>query len=635
MRLKSLALKNFRCFTDEEISFDDYTAFVGANNAGKSAVISALSIFFRSAGKSIPITIDDFFKREADRELRIEVKFTGLHDLEKKEFSHYISSDELTFYIRATVENGAVRASIHGIRLANPKFAPFFEKSTAAEKKAVYEGLANEFSLPKWQNQNQAADALHAFENAEENAGLNVPLPSDDKAFGVEGPVARLRQFIDFLYIPAVKDAGDEAIEARNTAFSRLIERAVRAKLKIDERIEAIRVSAEAEIGEIAKDHTEVLSALANKIESQYRKFNASDSKLHLEWGQFDSKNLQLNLPPVYLQVSDDLIKNTIAKFGHGTQRNYLLALLMVSASYDFTEQQTIIIACEEPELYQHPPQARILAQALFALASNQSQLIVTTHSPYFVTAKSFANVRLVRRTPSERSKVYSWSADENCTLIATAKGVEPIGAKAALAAVNQFLQPQMNEMFFAQHVVFVEGDEDRAILDRYLRLTDRIGELLAIGTHIVPVSGKGNMINALSMARGLEIPFFAIFDGDMNSSKKGNVDLNKSIFAIMGYEGIGSNGSIDHHLFEESFCVWKDSLQKAICEDVKDWEDERAIVCAEFGWTADRLAKNPMVVEALLDRVFKKGSIKNLEGLAERIVKRFSAVAATDGEAS
>jgi putative ATP-dependent endonuclease of OLD family len=99
----------------------------------------------------------------------------------------------------------------------------------------------------------------------------------------------------------------------------------------------------------------EVLSGLANMIEAQYRKFNSSESKLHLEWGRFDARHLELNLPPVFLQVSDDLIQNTIGKFGHGTQRNYLLALLMVSASYDFTELQTIIIACEEPELYQHP----------------------------------------------------------------------------------------------------------------------------------------------------------------------------------------------------------------------------------------------------------------------------------------
>lgn len=622
MRLKTLRLQNFRCFPDEAVEFDAYTALVGANNAGKSVLLAALDIFFRSTPKSIPLSVDDFFKRDTTRHLEITLTFVDLTKAASEEFAHYVRSDELTFTIKAQMEAGIVRASIHGVRLANPNFAPFFEMDTAAEKKAFYTDIQEKYALPKWANQTQAAEALRAYENT--NVKENVPLPSEDKAFGAEGPIPRLRQFIDFVYIPAVKDAGDEAIEARNTAFSRLIDRAVRAKLKIDERIDKIRDDAKAEIATLAKDHQAILTSLANRMETEYRKFNSSDSKLHLEWGQFDDKNLQINLPAVRLQVSDDLITNSINKFGHGTQRNYLMALLMVSASYDFTELQTVIIACEEPELYQHPPQARILAKALFALASNQSQIIVTTHSPYFVTAKSFENVRLVRRTPAEKSKVCAWSADENCALIAKAKGEEPIGAKAALAAINQFLQPQMNEMFFAQHVVFVEGDEDRAILDRYLQLTDMSATLLAIGMHIVPVSGKGNLINAISLARGLEIPYFAIFDADMNLNKQDNVNLNKTILAVMGYDGIGSDGVVDSHMFNDSFCIWKNSLQDAICENVPEWETERAKVCAEFGWTADRLGKNPMVVEALVERALKNGKIEYLEKLAALIAKRF-----------
>ena len=374
MRLKSLVLKIFRCFTNEIIEFDAYTALVGANNAGKSVIIAAIDIFFRSNPKSIPISIDDFFKLDADRELQIVLTFTDLNDASQKEFAHYARVGELTFFIRSGIESGVVRSSMHGMRLANPDFAPFFEMSSAGEKKAFYESHLKKYELAKWQNQTQAAECLRNFEN--ENSNLNVLIPSDDKAFGVEGPVPKLRQFIDFVYIPAVKDAGDEAIEARNTAFSRLVDRAVRAKLKIDERIESIRANAKNEIDAMASDHGEILQNLANKIALEYRKFNSSESKLHLEWGQFDSKNLQINLPPVRLQISDDLIRSSIGKFGHGIQRNYLMALLMVSASYDFTDLQTIIIACEEPELYQHPPQARILAIALYKLASSQAQVI-------------------------------------------------------------------------------------------------------------------------------------------------------------------------------------------------------------------------------------------------------------------
>lgn len=560
------------------------------------------------------------------REIEITLTFAELSETALQEFAHYARAGELTFFIKAKLEGAMVIASLHGIRLANPAFAEFFEQDSAADKKKIYEKLTSTFDLgAKWQNQTQAAETLVAFES--NNPTLNVPLPSADKAFGVEGPIPKLRQFIDFVYIPAVKDAGDEAIEARNTAFSKLIERAVRAKLKVEERIEKIRDNAKAEMGVMAHDHKDILINLEKKIDQEYRKFNASDSKLHLEWGEFNEKSLDIKLPPIHLQVSDDLIKNTIGKFGHGTQRNYLMALLMVSASYDFTDLQTIIIGCEEPELYQHLPQARILANALHVLASRQAQVIITTHSPHFVTAKTFENIRLVRRTHSERSRAYAWSIDQNRKLIAGVKGEDPIGGDAARAIMNRFLQPQINEMFFTQFVVFVEGDEDRAILNRYLQLSDMYSNFLTMGGHIIPTDGKGNMINAISIAKGFEIPCFAVFDADMTSAEDSSKKQNKDIMALVGYTGPGSDGSIQEHLFQEGFCIWKNNLQDAIAADVDEWDTEKQTTCSEFEWTIDRLKKNAMVLEATLERVHKNKKVPVLETLCSAISDKIGTV--------
>jgi predicted ATP-dependent endonuclease of OLD family len=627
MRLKSLQLQNFRCFPDEAIEFDTYTALVGANNAGKSAIIAAIDIFFRSSPKSIPLTVDDFYRRDSTRELRIVLTFVDLSSAAHDAFSHYVRTNELTFFVSAKIEGGLVSASLHGIRLANPEFAPFFEFTTASEKKTFYNSLTERFDLPNWQNQTQAAEALRAFEEA--NSSLNKPLPSDDKAFGTEGPVPRLREFIDFVYIPAVKDAGEEAVEARNTAFSRLIDRAVRARLKIEERISAIRQSAKAEIDSIAKEHQEILTTLANKIEGEYKKFNAADSSLHLEWSSLDEKNLQINLPAIHLQVSDDLIRNAIGKFGHGTQRNYIMALLIVSGSYDFSDLQTIIIACEEPELYQHPPQARILANALYSLASNQSQVILTTHSPYFVTAKSFEKIRVVRRTRGQHSKAYFWTIDEHCALVAKAKGEDAVASEAVRALVNQFMQPQINEMFFSPGVIFVEGEEDRALIAKTFDLNGKRSDFLALGLHVVPVNGKGNLINALSIARGFEIPFYVVFDGDMNlagEKLEKAKSLNKNILSILEFKGDDKTGLFSDHVWGNNFCAWKNSIQDAF-DDLTAWEDEKQKIVEELGWTIDRLRKNAMVVEAALERLYKKHRASHLDKLCGAIIENFRAI--------
>jgi putative ATP-dependent endonuclease of the OLD family len=209
------------------------------------------------------------------------------------------------------------------------------------------------------------------------------------------------------------------------------------------------------------------------------------------------------------------------------------------------------------------------------------------------------------------------------------AKQENQIGELAARAAINQFLQPQINEMFFAQNVVFVEGDEDRSILSKYLQLNGKYPKLLTMGIHIVPTNGKGNMINALSIALGFKISFFAIFDGDMDDEreKEQAIKLNRIIMTILDYHGPQKNGSLDGHVIHENFCVWKSCFQDVVAQSVAKWSDHKGAVCREFGWTMDRLQKNAMVLEATLERVYGGEPIACLENLCEAIIKKFSAV--------
>ncbi|WP_424170877.1 AAA family ATPase [Terracidiphilus sp.] len=47
MKLKSLAVSNFRCYRAKtELAFDDFTTLVGRNDCGKSSLLDALETFF-------------------------------------------------------------------------------------------------------------------------------------------------------------------------------------------------------------------------------------------------------------------------------------------------------------------------------------------------------------------------------------------------------------------------------------------------------------------------------------------------------------------------------------------------------------------------------------------------------------
>ena len=54
MRIKSLTISNFRRYSSAvTIEFDNLTAFVGKNDAGKSSVLEALDIFFNDNGEMV------------------------------------------------------------------------------------------------------------------------------------------------------------------------------------------------------------------------------------------------------------------------------------------------------------------------------------------------------------------------------------------------------------------------------------------------------------------------------------------------------------------------------------------------------------------------------------------------------
>ena len=114
--------------------------------------------------------------------------------------------------------------------------------------------------------------------------------------------------------------------------------------------------------------------------------------------------------PKATIKAQEINFKGSLSNFGHGLQRSFLLAILQELALIEIEPEEgdspdqssshhdrpTLIFACEEPELYQHPPQARHLNNVLRDLSKSESQVLLTTHSPYFVSGEAFEEIRSV-----------------------------------------------------------------------------------------------------------------------------------------------------------------------------------------------------------------------------------------------
>jgi putative ATP-dependent endonuclease of the OLD family len=110
--------------------------------------------------------------------------------------------------------------------------------------------------------------------------------------------------------------------------------------------------------------------------------------------------------PRVQFSVSvlDREAETRVDRQGHGFQRALLIAALKLLAEHGAaSERQGVIcLAIEEPELFQHPVQARAFASVLRRLAEDSGhkvQVTYATHSPCFIEPTHFDQVRRVSRT--------------------------------------------------------------------------------------------------------------------------------------------------------------------------------------------------------------------------------------------
>ncbi|HET6389852.1 ATP-dependent nuclease [Hyphomicrobium sp.] len=601
MRLHSISLENFRCFRSEQIHLSPYTCIIGANNSGKSTVLKAADIFFRSSQKISPLHQSDF--NDPKSELVISLTFSGLPDQPLPGFEHYQRHGKLEFFIRGKIIDGVVVSSIHGRREGIKAFGGFFE-GKAPEKKAFYNGLrSGEFedlpSIP-------TSAAVSVFESALQKYEQDHPdrremIESEDLAFGASGVAARLRQYVDWVYIPAVKDAADEDEEAKNTAFGVLIDRIIRAKVQVDQKIESIRATAHDQIKALTQDYKVEVSKLEAVLDQEFRKITSTDAHVHLDWTDLTDENVTLRMPLVRSILSDDSFRGDVSRFGHGLQRNYLLTLVHLNSKFSVENQPSIILAIEEPELYQHPPQARHLSVSLQKI-SESDQVLITSHSPHFVSARTFDNLRVVRKAPGTLSKTSFWTIDQHRQFLSSLAGEEAIGERATMAKLDQFIQPELSEAFFCNKLVLVEGAEDKAIITALLDHMGALEEFLRCGGHVVAAGGKANLINMIALAQGFSIPKYVIFDADTDCDAQQtaeNKTLNAKLVKLLGLPEDPENKCIwpDADYSDEAATIWKENIQSSIASTNDGWFESVKAVCGEFGWNYRRLKKNPSVL--------------------------------------
>ncbi|MBL8078260.1 MAG: AAA family ATPase [Anaerolineales bacterium] len=633
MKIKSIRIQNFRSFQDETIYLNKYSCFVGPNGAGKSSVLAALNVFFKdqsSAFDTANLEDEDYFCMDTANPVRITVTFNELNQSALEELSDYVRQNELIVTAEAVFDTNTGYGSIkhYGQRLGFEEFRIFFDrekaKASANDLGTIYTGLQQQFpDLPNVRSKDDKAEALRAYEAG--HPDHCVLIPSEDSFYGINS-TGKLSKFVTWVYVPAVKDASDEIEEAKDTALGKLIERTVRNHIKFDDDIKALRVETLSKYQAILDKNQAGLAEISTSLQKRLGDWAHPNVQLGMNWRSDPNKSVSIQQPVAGIKTGEGDFIGSLARMGNGLQRSYLLALLQELANSDAPDAPTLLLGCEEPELYQHPPQARHLADVFIDLAKGNNQIIVTTHSPLFVSGDGFEDIRLTRKVNAVAgSKVRGIEFQKLCDRIRVARGEVPNDRIAGLIAkIHQALQPNIAEMFFARVPILVEGLEDISYITTELHLSNQWTEFRRFGCHIIPVGGKDKLIQPLAIALELGLPVYVVFDADGNTTRPDHRIQherdNRAIFTLL---------DLTHDPFPAdtiigmNHAVWNHNLTEVVKSDIgADYQRLTDTVRVNYAQEVG-LEKNDLFIAEWLTAAYNEGlRSQNLMTLCNSILQ-------------
>lgn len=413
MKIKNISVNGFRCLSDFTVRFeDDLTVIVGENDSGKTSLVDCLKVITQGSN----VEIDDFNHNSETIEISVDVNDFVF---ERK----YVKDGD-------RVDVGTLKARPKKHYLENA-FKFLIDDGLDLSDNGVIEEikkLAKIFGLTVRANSNVSnlqQAILQKIDNTEdgvviENANFppfnNIQL--DGKQFeNVSG-------FFKEVFLKEKQgEIWQESIDGETT-----IEEFVR------DRIDSYSINIEKDIKDkgilermqlFIRDLTEV------KIEPIYQK-----------------RDLNIDAKVKFMENGNEI---SIEKKGDGTKRRITMALLEYKKEQSMLEHDSsTIYLLDEPDTHLHVKAQIEFLETVKKFSNNGSQVILTTHSPFIINSVQPKQVRLLENNNNNSKIRYLKHDVEASDRVLQAVGIE-----------NTYL-------FFARHLIIVEGETEEKFLHAY-----------------------------------------------------------------------------------------------------------------------------------------------------------------------
>lgn len=571
MKINHVKIKNYRSLKDMDLKVDDYTALIGSNGSGKSSVLYALSWFF--TGKGLEPTDVHGAKIQSlessasiDSPVSVSVTFSDLTDVDRGRLLEYGRGNTVTFTRSWSAGDG--KSKVVGNALAGPGFAQVRQQKLLKDLRSSYGALREAgIDLPDLGSQAPKDSILQALADWEDDPENGTLLELVDGAdanhmFGINGSNV-INDCVRIVLVPAATDISSQVGETgKGSTLADLIgglmanagaaarsEWQIKNAKQIEELNAAVKASVEQSTGLQAK---RINSRLASLIPTAKVEFTPTVP----DWSPKGEASVMTN-------VSIDGLTNDVSRQGHGVQRAVMIAMFqslvpdaeLMLASHERQDDESedeaqlrlegeleklpcLVVAIEEPEIYQHPIRARSFARVLAELSAQFNvQVLVATHSPYFVRPDQFESLR--------RFTLVKGVSDVNNTTLSRLAVAAGCDEARAQKTIQLNLPTAFSEGFFADSVVLVEGETDKVILESLAELMD--SPLDGLGISVLDMSSKDAIQVPFAMlSKELGVPAYVMVDGDALGAARKHSDPAKA-----------ANARNSHRKSTETICGW------------------------------------------------------------------------------
>jgi len=257
-----------------------------------------------------------------------------------------------------------------------------------------------------------------------------------------------------------------------------------------------------------------------------------------------------------------------------GTGQQQILALSFAHAYAKSFLGQGLIFVIDEPEAHLHPLAQKWLAKKMFQMAKDGLQIVLTTHSPFFINLDFLDSINLVRKIEqTEIFNITSHSLAEHCTLSGAANATEAT----IIPFYSAHSTPNILNGFFANKIVLVEGPTEEFTLPIYL---EAIGfDSLELGIAIISVDGKGNLAKWKRFYSAYEIPTFVCFDNDGKSKKDTHGNKRKDALKSIGLQddSIEAVLTTEDWSINDNYCVFGVDFEETMKASFKQYSEIEA----------------------------------------------------------